>query len=158
MKPNSACRCPGLISAEIGQLSDLFINNVIYAEYYPTFTWFYEGWYWMYGTNALIVVAGIFLMKKITPQRVLLGTLTSTAVFFLVTNFMCWPGSTTYAQNFGGLMTCYVAGVPYLKGMLLGDFFIRACCSARSHGRSDNSLRYVRAKVVQLDLASEQSL
>jgi hypothetical protein len=27
-------------------LSDLFINNVIYAEYYPKFTWFYQGFYW----------------------------------------------------------------------------------------------------------------
>jgi hypothetical protein len=104
-------------------LSDLFINNVIYAQYYPTFTWFYEGWFWMYGTYALIVLAGIFLLKKTTPQRVLLGALTSTAIFFLVTNFMCWPGSSTYAQDLGGLMTCYAAGVPFLKGTLLGDLF-----------------------------------
>ncbi|MCS6819386.1 MAG: hypothetical protein NZ522_05490, partial [Chitinophagales bacterium] len=27
-------------------LSDLYINNVIYNEYYPNFTWFYEGFYW----------------------------------------------------------------------------------------------------------------
>ena len=31
-------------------LSDIFINNVIYAAYYPSFTWFAEGFYWQYGS------------------------------------------------------------------------------------------------------------
>jgi hypothetical protein len=103
-------------------LSDLFINNVIYAEYYPQFTWFYGGWYWIYGTYALIALAGIFIMKKVTLTSVLAGALTSTAIFYLVTNFMCWPGS-SYARSFDGLMACYAAGLPFLKGTLTGDLF-----------------------------------
>ena len=62
------------------------------------------------------------VLKKISWQRVALGALSSSAIFFLVTNFSCWIGSTVYPQNFGGLMTCYAAGVPFLKGTLLGDF------------------------------------
>jgi hypothetical protein len=104
-------------------LSDLFINNVVYAQYYPEFTWFYSGFYWQYGSYLLIALAGIFIFNKINPQRVIAGALTSTAIFFLVSNFGCWIGSTTYSQNFGGLMTCYVAGIPFLKGTLLGDLF-----------------------------------
>jgi hypothetical protein len=104
-------------------LSDLFINNVIYAQYYPQFTWFYEGFYWQYGSYLLITLAGIFILKKINPQRVIAGALTSTAIFFLVSNFGCWIGNTSYAQDLGGLMTCYVAGIPFLKGTLLGDLF-----------------------------------
>lgn len=101
-------------------LSDLFINNVIYTQYYPTFTWFYEGFYWQYGSYLLITLLGIFVLKKVTPQRVIVGALFSTAIFFLITNFACWPG---YPQTFEGLMTCYAAGIPYLKGTLLGDLF-----------------------------------
>jgi hypothetical protein len=104
-------------------LSDLFINNVIYAQYYPKFTWFYQGFYWQYGSYLLITLAGIFILKKITPQRVIAGALTSTTIFFLVSNFGCWIGSTTYPQNFAGLLTCYAAGIPFLKGTLLGDLF-----------------------------------
>ena len=26
-------------------VSDLFINNIIYSDYYPTFTWFYNGYH-----------------------------------------------------------------------------------------------------------------
>lgn len=102
-------------------VSDLFINNVIYVQYYPKFTWFYEGFYWQYGSYLLIALAGIFIFKKVNPQRVITGALTSTAIFFLVSNFGCWIGSAYYPQNFGGLMTCYAAGIPFLKGTLLGD-------------------------------------
>jgi len=104
-------------------LSDLFINNVIYGQYYPQFTWFYQGFYWQYGSYLLIALASIYIFKKVNTQRVIAGALISTAIFFLVSNFGCWIGSTIYPQNFGGLMTCYAAGIPFLKGTLLGDLF-----------------------------------
>lgn len=104
-------------------LSDLFINNVIYAQYYPKFTWFYEGFYWQYGSYLLITLTGLGILNKINIPKVLTGTLASTAIFFLVSNFGYWIGSTTYPQNFGGLITCYAAGIPFLKGTLLGDLF-----------------------------------
>ena len=103
-------------------LSDLYINNVIYAQYYPQFTWLSQGFYWQYGSYVLITIAGMLIFNKITPTRVLGGALTSTAIFFAVSNFGCWPGS-SYPQNIPGLMQCYVAGIPFLKGTLLGDLF-----------------------------------
>lgn len=104
-------------------VSDLFLNNIIYTRYYPEFTWFYSGFYWMYGTYLLIAVAGILIFRKVTLPRVIGGALASTAIFFLVTNLICWPGSTVYAQNLSGLATCYAAGLPFLKGTLLGNLF-----------------------------------
>lgn len=104
-------------------ISDLFINNVIYAQYYPKFTWFYEGFYWQYGSYLLITLFGLLIYKKINLQKVIGGALGATAIFFLVSNFGCWIGSTTYTQNFAGLMTCYAAGIPFLKGTVLGDLF-----------------------------------
>lgn len=110
-----------LIPISATWLSDLFINNVIYAQYYPKFTWFYEGFYWQYGSYLLITLAGLFILKKLSTQRVLTAALASTAIFFLISNFGCWIGSTYYPQNYSGLMTCYAAGIPFLKGTLLGD-------------------------------------
>lgn len=104
-------------------LSDLLINNVIYANYYSRFTWFYGGFYWVYGTYLLIVLAGIFIFKKVTLERVFAASVVSTLIFFLVTNFICWPGSVIYSQDFKGLMTCFAAGLPFLKGTFLGDLF-----------------------------------
>ncbi|NJL77231.1 MAG: hypothetical protein HC892_21640 [Saprospiraceae bacterium] len=104
-------------------LSDLFINNVIYAQYYPQFTWFYEGFYWQYGSYLLITFAGLIIFNKISVSKVLLGGLASTTIFFTVSNFGCWLGSTFYPQNFTGLTACYVAGIPFLTGTLLSDLF-----------------------------------
>jgi hypothetical protein len=104
-------------------LSDLFINNVIYAEYNPTFVWFYGGFYWQYATYLLITITGFFIFKKVTLPRIVAGALTSTTLFFLITNFACWPGNPLYTQNFSGLVSCYVAGIPFLRGTLLGNIF-----------------------------------
>jgi len=107
-------------------LSDLFINNVIYAQYYPQFTWFYEGFYWQYGSYLLITLAGLIIFNKISMPKVLLAILSSTIIFFTVSNFGCWIGSTFYTQNLTGLTTCYIAGIPFLTGTLLGDLFYSA--------------------------------
>jgi hypothetical protein len=106
-------------------ISDLFINNVIYAQYYPTFTWLSTGFYWQYGAYILITLIGFFIFKKVNTKTVLTGALASSVIFFLVTNFGCWPGN-FYPQNFGGLMQCYAAGIPFIKGTILGDLFYSA--------------------------------
>ena len=107
-------------------LSDLFINNVIYAKYTTSFVWFYDGFYWQYGSYILIAIAAIFIVKKVNVQNVFAGALASTAIFFLVSNFGVWISSTSYPQTFSGLMTCYAAGVPFIKGTILGDLFYAA--------------------------------
>ena len=112
-----------LIPISATWLSDLYINNVIYAKDYPTFTWFEGGVLWIYGSYLLIALAGIFMLNKVTAPTVIGGALTSSAIFFIVTNFACWPGSTEYMQNFSGLLTCYAAGIPFLKGTLIGDLW-----------------------------------
>lgn len=104
-------------------LSDLFINNVIYAQYYPTFTWFYQGFYWQYGSYLFITFISVFLLKKISSKRIIMATLCSTIFFFFITNFGCWIDNTAYPQDFAGLISCYVAGLPFLKGTFLGDVF-----------------------------------
>lgn len=104
-------------------LSDLFINNVLYGQYYPSFTWFYEGFYWQYGSYLLITLVGIFVFKKVNTGRVVIGALSSTAIFFLISNMGCWVGNIAYPQNFAGLTACYAAGIPFLKMTLIGDLF-----------------------------------
>jgi hypothetical protein len=120
-------------------ISDLFISNVIYGQGTPGFDWLYEGFYWQYGAYVLITLVAFFIFKKVNTTTVFTGALTSSAIFFLVSNFGCWPGN-YYPQNFGGLMQCYAAGLPFangstlynllhdasLFGTLLGDLFYSA--------------------------------
>ena len=102
-------------------MSDLFINNVIFAQYYSEFTWFYSGFYWQYGSFLLIALLGTFLFKKINTKRVLGGIAASSALFFLISNFGVWAGGTMYPPTFSGLMACYAAGLPFLQGTVAGD-------------------------------------
>jgi hypothetical protein len=104
-------------------LSDLVINNVVMAGYYNQFTWFYEGWYWVYGTTALITLTGFFTLRKVEFSSVIGSSLLASVIFFLVTNFACWPGNPMYSQDFSGLLACYAAGIPFFQGTLAGNIF-----------------------------------
>jgi hypothetical protein len=104
-------------------LSDLFINNVVYAASYSGFTWFYEGFHWVYGTMLLTTLLGQWLLKIVRPARIAMAALLASLLFFVITNFGCWPGNPTYTQDVTGLMICYAAGIPFLQGTLLGNLF-----------------------------------
>jgi hypothetical protein len=111
------------ITLSAAWLTDLFVNNVLYAKFFPTFTWFYDGFYWQYASYILIAIAAFYLYKQVTVKTVLTGALTATAIFFLVSNFGVWASATntTYPKTFSGLMACYTAAIPFLKGTLLSD-------------------------------------
>ncbi len=105
-------------------LSDLFINNVVYAAYYPEFIWFYQGFHWQYGSYLLITLLGLFLyQRKVTAQNVIVGAVGGSIVFFLISNFGVWAGSQMYPKTLVGLLNCYLAGIPFIKGTLLGTLF-----------------------------------
>ncbi len=103
-------------------LSDLFLNNVVYQQYYPVFTWFGEGVLYLYGAYALIAFMGTQLFKNaVNIPLVAGGALGASALFFIVSNFGCWIGNPMYSQDLAGLMTCYVAGLPFVSGTIIGD-------------------------------------
>ena len=52
------------------------------------------------------------------------GAFLGAVVFFVVTNFADW--ALFYPHTFDGLMTCYVAGLPFFRAMLMGDFIFGA--------------------------------
>ncbi|HAD15276.1 MAG TPA: hypothetical protein DCF33_22850 [Saprospirales bacterium] len=102
-------------------LSDLFINNVIYAEMYQgQFVWITSGW--IYLSFALVMISGYsWLAQKISVVRILGASLSASMVFFLVSNFSVWVESGVYAKTMAGLMACYTAGIPFFGNTLMGD-------------------------------------
>jgi hypothetical protein len=103
-------------------LSDLFLNNVIYSQYYTEFTWI-TSW-WIYVAFGLVMLLGwFFLRPKANPTRVIVASLGSSLLFFLVTNFSVWQTGGMYPKDLNGLMLCYAAGLPFLSNTILGDLF-----------------------------------
>jgi len=102
-------------------LSDLVINNVIYAQYFDHFVWFYQGFYWTYGSFILIGLLGLLVLKRIKIQNIFMASIFASIIFFLISNFGVWVSTTMYPHNFSGLIACYTAGLPFFKNTLLGD-------------------------------------
>lgn len=104
-------------------LSDLVINNVIYAQYYSSFTFFYEGFYWQYLSYALIITLAFVTLKKVNLKNVIGTSLLSSIIFFVISNFGAWLTSGMYPANLSGMVSCYVAALPFFPGSFVGDLF-----------------------------------
>ena len=103
-------------------LSDIIINNFI-LNYYDQFTWFYPGFIWQYASFGIIILMGYFLLKKITLKKVLMTSIGSSLIFFVITNFGVWASGSMYPLNVNGLISCFVLAIPFYKGTLLGFLF-----------------------------------
>lgn len=83
---------------------------------------------WLLGLWALPVRRS----GKPTALRIAGASVTASVLFFLITNFAVWYGSTFYPQTPAGLMACYAAGLAFYNGTsfflngLLGDLFYSA--------------------------------
>lgn len=111
-------------------LSDLVLNNTIYASYYDGFA----------GIQSLldngfsyIALALLALMPLLIPARLrsmwstLFGLgLGGTVLFFVLSNFGTWLGSPMYAQSPAGLLACMLAGVPFFPATLLSTLLYGA--------------------------------
>ncbi len=77
----------------------------------------------VYACFAVTVVFGLCLRGR--PGFVALGavTLGSSLLFFLATNFGVWLLDGLYAQTLAGLVSCYVAALPFFRNSLLGNAF-----------------------------------
>lgn len=77
----------------------------------------------------MIIAAGIGMMlrNKVKAGNVLIASLSSSIIFFLITNFASWyTGLMPYSRDFAGLLQAYVAGVPFFNTAVLGDLFYNA--------------------------------
>ena len=103
-------------------VSDLVINNYVYSSSSSNFVWFYSGFYWQYMSYILIIFTGLFIFNRgISLTKTFGGMMSSSGIFFLVSNFGVWTGGTMYPKNFGGLITCYAAGVPFIHNTIISD-------------------------------------
>ncbi len=79
----------------------------------------------VYGSIAIISGVSI-LAKNARPTTVVFLVMASSVLFYIITNFAVWASSSWYAPTLEGLITSYVAGLPFLRNMFIGDVFYAA--------------------------------
>ena len=99
-------------------LTMLFINNKFTTISQSLFSWLELSIIFSF---SFAVVLGIIIRKKTNIITVAGASIISTTLFFLITNFVCWIGSTIYPQTMQGLLTCYDAGLLFYRNNLIGD-------------------------------------
>ncbi|HLF15779.1 MAG TPA: DUF6580 family putative transport protein [Bacteroidota bacterium] len=87
------------------------------------FIGFYDGVAWVYGAFFLVNLVGWWLRGRRSLGATAGATLTGSVLFFIVTNFGVWLQGSLYSPDFAGLVTCYVAAMPFFRNTLAGDAF-----------------------------------
>lgn len=76
----------------------------------------------IYATFAAIVGIGLFIReRRSSPAAVAAAAFASATLFFVVSNFAMWTISTIYPKTLGGLVACYIAGIPFFGNQVAGD-------------------------------------
>ena len=105
-------------------LSDMVLNNFVYPSNGIVF--FTEGAIYIYGSIALIFALGTRLLSKVSIFRVLIGSLSASVIFFIISNFGVWAQGMMYPMTAEGLMACYYAALPFFQNTVMGDLVYSA--------------------------------
>ncbi len=75
----------------------------------------------IYACFAVSYLIGRWINRQFSVTRLVIGTLTGSIIFFLVTNAAVWAFSSIYVQTGTGLLQAYIAGLPFFRNTVLGD-------------------------------------
>lgn len=79
----------------------------------------------VYLSFAITVLIGMAIRKKVSVLSITLAALSSSVIFFIVTNFASWLASPFYPQTPVGLVECYIAGLAFFNDSSMGmSFFL----------------------------------
>lgn len=83
---------------------------------------------YVYGSIMLTSFIGIGLkgtlrLRSGQVKGIFGGTLLSSILFFLITNFGVWRETSLYPKTIEGLLQSYIMALPFFRNSLLGDLF-----------------------------------
>jgi hypothetical protein len=109
-----------LVPSLVMLLSDLLLIEPLARQNLAAFSW---GRPVLYASLTLYVVLGRLAWRFGWPWSVIGGSVLGSLQFFLISNFLAWAGDdgSFYARSLGGLIDCYVAGLPFLRNTAAGD-------------------------------------
>ncbi len=94
-------------------ISAMFVTDLILG--------FHSAMWAVYLSFIFIVAIGMIMIKKKNVKNVVLASLISSVLFFVLTNFAVWLSGMTYPMNLVGLGACFTAAIPFFQNTLIGD-------------------------------------
>ena len=94
----------------------------IFAYHYAfSWQWYFAQWVWY---PAAMALGWILLRTRTSFVRVGAGVVLGPTSFFLMSNFGVWLVGDMYPRTFGGLITCYAAGLPFYRNDLISTAIV----------------------------------
>jgi hypothetical protein len=101
----------------------------------------------VYLSFAIIVLIGLQLAKNRKVSNIILATISSSVLFFVITNFAQWISDPFYAKTGAGLAQCFTMAIPFFTYTALGDMFFVAVIFGAYELAKAKFLFPIRAKV-----------
>ena len=105
-------------------LVDLYLNNVVYAEFFDGFQLLGDPG--VLCSLVIILPLSIFMLRKVSFARVLISSFTACILFYLISNFYSMLVLPQYTKNFAGLMESYTAAIPFFRSTLVSTMIYAA--------------------------------
>lgn len=77
----------------------------------------------VYGSFLAVALIGVWLRSHKSAKNIIAASLSSSILFFLITNFNFFYAVPLYPKNIDGMFQAYVMAIPFFKNTLLGDLF-----------------------------------
>jgi hypothetical protein len=77
----------------------------------------------VYFSLSLVTVLGIYISKKENIISILFGSITSSIIFYLITNLVFFYPQSLYTYNLTGQIASYSAAIPFFGNTLISDLF-----------------------------------
>ena len=115
----SGAQLPRRMLAFAAPFGALILSDALLGGFYP-------GMNFVYLSFALTVLIGWAIAGRKTILTIAAAALASSVLFFALTNFGMWLFSGFYPRTWEGLVTCYVAAIPFFQNTVAGDLFFAA--------------------------------
>tara|TARA_B110001450_G_scaffold50964_1_gene47596 strand:- start:3471 stop:4004 length:534 start_codon:yes stop_codon:yes gene_type:complete len=96
-------------------ISVLFFSMIVV----DMFIGFYSNMFFVYFPLFIIAYFCFFKNKKINAKNLFIYGISSSLIFFIISNFGVWVSSDMYEKNIAGLVNCYIMAIPFLKNTLI---------------------------------------
>jgi len=101
----------------------------------------------VYIAFVLIIMIGSLMKNNKGILRVGAASLSSSILFYLITNFTLFYPSFLYPRTAEGVITSYIAGIPFFNNAIAGDLFYNAILFGSFYLVSINVPSLVKEKV-----------